>query len=126
MKKILATLALLLVPATAFAQNTAQFDKLIERILKLGSQAITFLMIVATVLFILAVLRLIMNKEAKDLPDKKQQVKWSIIGLGLMVAVWGLIEFAITTLGINKNPIVNIPCPPGTSQVLEGARYVCK
>lgn len=127
MKKLYVFLTAVLLPATALAQNTSQFDKLINRIMLLASQAITFLMLVATIVFIWSIIKLILAKKDDELKQAKSQLKWSIIGLAAMVCVWGLIKFAASTLGVSTdNTDIKIPCPPGTNQVLIEGRMVCR
>ena len=126
MNKILLFLAVLIMPASALAQMN-QFDKLVNRIIGLASQAITFLMLLATIFFIWAVITLIRAKDEKTQTDAKKQLKNSVIGLAVMVTVWGLIKFAASTLGVSTdNSDIAIPCPPGTSMVLQEGRNVCK
>ena len=128
MKKVFVLLSALAVPAVALAQSTTQFDKLVTRIISLASQTITFLMLVATIVFIWSIIQLILAKDETKLKAAKQQLKWSVIGLAVMVTVWGLIKFAANTLGVSTDATdINIPCPPGTSQVyIAGQGNVCR
>ncbi len=127
MKKVFVLLSALAVPAVALAQNTQQFDKLIDRIISLATQTITFLMLVATIVFIWSIIQLILAKDETKLKAAKQQLKWSVIGLAVMVTVWGLIKFAASTLGVSTdNTDIKIPCPPGTQQELVQGRMVCR
>ena len=116
MKKFLVPLATLLLPVAAFAQSFTHVNSLIGEVMAIASQAVNFLMILATLFFILIVVQLIMEKDGKARDEKKQQLKWAIIGLAAMVCVWGLIRFAASTLGIDTSNNLGggaVPCPPG-------------
>jgi hypothetical protein len=108
--------------------QTGQLDTLVGKVLGYAQQAITFLMLLATIWFIIIVIQLIMAKDGTVRKEKKAQLKWAVIGLAIMVTVWGIIRFAASTLGISTNSAgINVPCPPGTQEVrISGVGTVCR
>ncbi|MEI6022513.1 MAG: pilin [bacterium] len=126
MKKFLIALSAVLVPASLYAQSPSHLNNLIDEIFNLANKAVAFLMILATLYFIWVIIKLITQTDSAKRKENKEQVKWAVIGLAIMVCVWGLIRFAADTLGIsttngNQNNIA-IPCPPGTNPVGGGCR----
>ena len=115
MKKFFIALGALLVPAGAYAQNTRQLNNLVDTVISYANKAVGFLMILATIYFVWTVIQLIRADE-KTRAEAKQKVTWAVIGLAIMVCVWGLIKFAAQTLGVdtnNQGSNIQIPCPPG-------------
>ena len=124
MKKIvmsLSALALMIVPATVLAQlpNFTYADSWINKALEISQRGITFLMVVATLYFLWSVIQFIMDKGAKpeDTKAKRKAMGNGIIGLFVMVGIWGIIRILSSTLGVgggSLNP-AQVPCPPGQS-----------
>ena len=125
MKKIvmsLSALALLVVPAAVLAQYTPNFtytDSWINKALELSQRGITFLMVVATIYFLVSVIRFITDKgdKAEATTQKKNAMFRGIIGLFVMVGIWGIIRIISSTLGVGGGSInpSQVPCPPGQS-----------
>lgn len=108
------------VPALAqvtpsYQPNFAYTDRWILQIVSLSKQAVTFLMVVATLYFIWTVISYIRVKEAKDAEEKKKAMIRGIIGLFVIVAIWGIIRIIASTLGVTGGSIdpQATPCPPG-------------
>lgn len=121
MKKIVMSLfALLLAPATALAQiqgvpDTTYVDTWVTKLLEFGGRATTFLMIAATLYFIWTVIGYIREKDAKAATEKKNAMFRGIIGLFVIVAIWGIVKLLATTFGVSTGNTtnINVPCPPG-------------
>jgi hypothetical protein len=61
---------------------------------------ITLLFAISTVYFIFAIINLIQSsKDGKDLDKAKERVLYSIIGIFIMVSVYGIINFVISSIG---------------------------
>lgn len=127
MKKIvmsLSALALLVVPASVLAQvpitpNFTYTDSWINKAIELTQKGVTFLMVIATIYFLISVIRFIMDKgdKAEATTAKKKAMGNGIIGLFVMVGIWGIIRIISSTLGVgggSLNP-ASVPCPPGQS-----------
>lgn len=116
MKKFFIALSVFLVPASLYAQSFNQLDSLTNKVIEYAGKAVGFLMILATLYFIWLVIGLMTEKDPKNRDEKKKQLTWAVIGLAIMVCVWGLIKFAANTLGISTNQSgVQVPCPLGTT-----------
>lgn len=124
MKKIvisLLTLALLAVPAIALAQlggprpNFNYANDTISQIIIWSQRAVTFLMVIATLWFIWTVIGYIRVKEAKESEEKKKAMIRGIIGLAVIVGIWGIVRILTTSLGIGTGslPTNEVACPPG-------------
>lgn len=107
----------ILVPAVASAQvpDFTYTDRWIIQILSLSQKAVTFLMVLATIFFIYSVIRFIMDKgdDAKATGAKKGAMFRGIIGLAVIVGIWGIVRIITTTLGVSVNTTAPAPCPPG-------------
>ncbi len=113
-------LAFLVAPATALAQSQGvpdfgYVDTWVGKLLQFGQQLTTFLMIFATLWFIWVVIKYIRSKEAKDAEENKKAVVRGVIGLFVIVAIWGIVKLLASTLGVStgNNAGINVPCPPG-------------
>lgn len=76
-------------------------------------------MVIATIYFLISVIRFIMDKgdKAEATTAKKKAMGNGIIGLFVMVGIWGIIRIISSTLGVgggSLNP-ASVPCPPGQS-----------
>ena len=105
----------LFAPAIALAQNLNYFASLLSQIQGLLNTFILPLaMAVAVLYFFWAVIGYIRAEDDKTREEKRKQMGWGIVGLFVMVAVWGLVAFLGNTLGVNQGARPRIPCPPGT------------
>jgi hypothetical protein len=108
-------LAVLLVPAVAFAQNFTYFDNVVGHGLVYLKTAITVLTVLMTVYFLYNVLRFIMAKEAADQATYRKAMINGLIGLFVATAVWGIISLAGSITGVNtRADTPTVTCPPGT------------
>lgn len=127
MKKIvmsLSALALLVVPAAVLAQvpptpNFTYTDSWINKAIELTQKGVTFLMVIATIYFLVSVIKFIMDKGEKPeaTAQKRKAMFNGVIGLFVMVGIWGIIRIISSTLGVgggSLNP-ASVPCPPGQS-----------
>lgn len=111
--------ALLLAPATALAQiggprpDFNYANDTVNQIVAWSKTAVTFLMVVATLYFIWTVIQYIKVKEAKDAEERKKAVVRGVIGLFVIVAIWGIVRVISTSLGVSGVNTATPPCPPG-------------
>jgi hypothetical protein len=122
MKKIfisLFALGSLVATSSAFAQvqgvpDLGYVNNFATRALTLAQQATTFLMVAATIFFIYNVVMYIREKDGTKATERKDQMIRGIIGLFVIVGIWGIIKIISTTLGVTSgNTGINVPCPPG-------------
>lgn len=105
----------LLVPIAAFAQNFQYVDDWVDKGTEWLSSAITIIMVLLTVWFLISVFRYIAEKDPGKLKEKRQVMLNSLIGLFVAVSVWGIIRIAGRVFGTqNQNTPVQIVCPPGS------------
>ncbi len=126
MKKILTTgffsLASFALALPAFAQqgspNTGQVDFFIAKIFEYARMGITFLMIAATLYFIWTVIQYITAKDADSRKEYRGKMVAGIVGLFVIVSVWGIVYFIGNTLGLGGGTSpYSLPCPPGTRPI---------
>jgi Na+/proline symporter len=131
MKKIvisLLVLMVLVVPAVVLAQGPRPdfnyTNDWATQLIEWSKTAVTFLMVIATLYFIWTVIQYIRVKEAKDAEEKKKAMIRGIIGLFVIVAIWGIVRVISTTLGVSGTSTQTPPCPPGL--VYNVALRVCQ
>lgn len=108
---------MLAMPLLALAQNTPNpgyIDGWINAGSRWLSTAITVIMVLMTLWFLINVFRYIAEKDPGKLKDRRTVMINGLIGLFVAVSVWGIISIARTTLGTNNNQAPGISCPPGT------------
>ena len=105
----------LLVPALALAQsfNPSYPNQVINVGRGWLNTAITVIMVLMTIFFLINVFRYIAEKDAAKLKDRRKTMLSGLIGLFVAVSVWGIIRIAGNTLGTNNSTPVPIVCPPG-------------
>ena len=85
-------------------------------------------MVIATIYFLLSVIRFIMDKG--DKPEattaKKKAMGNGIIGLFVMVGIWGIIRILSSTFGVSGSSLnpSQVPCPPG--QTYDVVNRICR
>lgn len=109
----------LLVPALAFAQNLSYVNFWIDNgVIWLG-RAVSIIMILMTIYFLINVFRYISEKDPGKLADKRKTMISGLVGLFIAVSVWGIINIAQRVFGTQgssyQTPTVN--CPPGTQYI---------
>jgi hypothetical protein len=116
MKKILYSFYFLLVSAIAipvFAEITT-FKKLIDTVFISGliRPLVPLLIGLGVVVFIYGVLILMFSEGGEKKEEGKQYMLWGIIGIFVMVSVWGLVNILIGTFGLDPAvPKIEITLP---------------
>lgn len=120
MKKIITAAALAFAPVFAFAQNV-NTNQNVFGILDIFSKIINILIplaIAAGVLyFIWGVVQYITAKDEESQGAARKTMISGIIGLFVIVAMWGLVSVIRNTFNLGGNNQINIqdvPCIPGT------------
>ena len=115
MKKILAVSLVGFFPLLAFAR--ANLDSLIAQFVRYLNMALPILISIAVIWFVWQVILYTISSDE----DKKKQAKsgiiWGIVGLFVIVSVWGLVNFLSTTLDVGTGggptSIPELPSVPG-------------
>ncbi len=117
MKKFIIGAGALLIPGLAFAQtgpNFGYFTSLFSLALDvLNTYVIPGLIIIATGYFFWTVIQYIKGKEAKDQEAHRARMMQGIIGLAVIVAVWGIVAVLINLAGVGGVSTKPPACPPG-------------
>ena len=111
------SLLAVLVPFFASAQS---IESLAERAIEWINRGVIILITVATLFFIWAVIGYIREKKPEEMKNKQKQMINGIIGLFVIVSVWGIIGIVSRSLGTDNRGIVTPPCPPGTQWTVTG------
>ena len=83
------------------------------RIALLLNSAIPVMITLAVVYFIWGVISYVIAAEDDAKTKGRDKMIWGIIGLAVIVSVWGLVNFLKGFVGIGDSNVVNIPCIPG-------------
>lgn len=115
MKKILAALAVS-IPALASAQAITDVNSLTYKLTNIGNVVIQILIAFAVIYIIFQVIRYIMNG---DKPEERatigKGVLWGIVGLFVILSIWGLVRILTNTFRtdtnapVNQYPVVDYP-----------------
>jgi hypothetical protein len=107
MKKLFITLNFVF-PVFVFAAEIADIMNMVDSILGI---VLPTLMVIATIVFIWGIIMFI---TAAGSDDKRKEGKnlmiWGVIGLFVMVAMWGLVQVIGNTFGVGQD---RIPRRPG-------------
>jgi FtsH-binding integral membrane protein len=87
---------------TANAQ-TSLFVSFLGRVNKhIINPLIVLLFTAALVYFVLGLFKLMKKDDSKALEEGKQHMLWGIVGMAIMVSVFGIMSFITTTIGVGK------------------------
>ncbi len=116
MKKIKVIIGLLFgalsfAPLLAFAQQSAGnintsggLSSVLDSLWYLLDRAVPILIALAVVIFLFGVLKFIFNAGNEEERTKGRNFMiWAIIGIVVMVSVWGLVYFVQNTFGLSNN-----------------------
>jgi hypothetical protein len=117
MKKFAITAGSFLLPVVAFAQqqvSTGYLESIIRGIGRLINLALPVLIAAGVVYFIFNVVKYIIAGDDNAKEQAKGRIIYGIIGLFVIVAVWGLVNLLGSILGItpgqnNSAPIPTLP-----------------
>lgn len=116
MKKILGILVAS-APLVAFAQPISGFDSLVAKLTQMGNVFIQILIAFAVIWIIFNVVRFIISSE-EDRAKYRSSVLWGIVGLAVILSIWGLVRLLTNTFNTGPNvqdrPGPIIPPPPRT------------
>jgi hypothetical protein len=125
MKKILLTIGALMLPVITFAQNDNQVVTLLVNLRKWLNIIIPILIIVAVVYFIWGVIQyVVMSKGDEEAQAAaRNKIVYGLIGIFVILSVYGLVFFLGRTLGIGQGGSAPVPCVTGTYDPVLG---VCR
>lgn len=112
MKKFLTGSLLAAGPLLAFAQG-ADIWSIVGLVKGLLNVVIPILFTVALVYFLWGVIRFVITDNADSKEKAKEVVIRGVIGLFVMVSIWGLVGFVQNTLGIGSGGVLTDEQIPG-------------
>ncbi len=102
-----------------FAPNVAyaDFDSFLIKVDNLIiNPLISLLFALAVAYFLFGVFEFLMNQENEDeRTNGKKHMIWGIVGITIMMGVWGILSLIVNTLGINNDLTVDPDNPDGGS-----------
>jgi hypothetical protein len=95
--------AMLLTPFLVFAQKTV--GELIVDFRNIAFNAINFLLVLATLVFLWGVIKYISaGGDAAKVKEARSYILWGLIGLAIMGSVWAIVRFLERTVGTENQP----------------------
>lgn len=115
MKKIFALLSILFVPMSAFAQTSTGAIGILRVIQDIANIVIPILITIAVIWFIYGVIKYVIAKDEGVKEQGRNAMISSIIGLFVIVSVWGLVAVIGNTFGIGRDNAVAPDLVPNVS-----------
>lgn len=108
MKKFAIATAAYLLPFAAFAQvgETTNIPGFIEQINAVINTIIPFLVGLAVLIIIWGVFNYISGAgDEEKRAQAKQYIVWGVVGVFIMLSVWGLVNILVNSFGLKKTPL---------------------
>ncbi len=102
MKKILTILAFSL-PAVAYAQQVTDITSLSYKLTNIGNNILVLLISFAVIYIVFRVVQFIMAGEAEKRAEIRTSILWGIVGLAIIVSIWGLVKILTNTARVDNN-----------------------
>ena len=129
MKKIFLTVGAVLLPVAVFAQGVsygpgypgyvqptgASADSILSRVQGILNVVIPILITLAVIYFIVGVIKYISAKDEAKQKEARGIMVSGIIGLFVIIAIWGLVNVITNTFGVGANQAPDAPCIPNPS-----------
>lgn len=106
MKKIIAAL-IALSPSIAFAQAITDVNSLTYKLTNIGNVVIEILIAFAVIWIIYNVVRYIVKADSDDRKPIGMAILWGIVGLFVILSIWGLVNILTNTFRTNTNTPTN-------------------
>ena len=108
----LSTIPLQLAPAITIAQT---IDSVLDEVESILPGIIQVLILLATVVFLLGIITYITaGGDEKKLSEGKKYMLWGIVGVFVMVAMWGIVMLIVNTFNLGGG---QIPIGPGEGPI---------
>ena len=99
-----------LMPVVAFAQpGSGTLGGILDMILNLLNKVIPILIVLAIIWFIVGIIKYVVSGEEEAKKKSRDMMIYGIIGLAVIVGMWGLVNILLTTFDV----------PPGTEMKLQ-------
>jgi hypothetical protein len=108
-------------PLMAFAANNnctlaapGTIEAIICRIGNILNTVIPIILVLGVVYFVWGVIGFVISNDEEAKKRGKDKMIYGIIGLVVIVAMWGLVGIVTRTFGLDSYTIPPVPCVPGT------------
>jgi len=116
---VLSGLVLSFVPAVALAAASCagggtSSNGILQIICKIGdilNVLVPLLIVLAVVYFIWGVIKYVVSSDEEDKSKARSMIIYGIIGLVVIIGMWGIVNMLINTLGVNNNSITTPVLP---------------
>jgi hypothetical protein len=112
MKKQLAALLIMALPAIAFGQALGNLEQLVRSATRILNDLVPFAIGLGVVVFLFGVVRYITAGAGEEKAAARNLMIYGIIALFVMVSVWGLVNFIGNALGITNPDTQRAPNIP--------------
>ena len=124
---VLSSLALSMAPVAAFAQvsvtgatstgcNTSDLFGLLCRIGSLINAVVPVLIALGVVYFVWGVITYFIASDEEAKASGRSRIIFGIIGLAVIIGLWGLVNILTNTFGVNNNVHITAPTVPVVTQ----------
>ena len=103
MKKIISVVSLYAFPMLALAAEVTNFDSLFNKLESILDRVLPFIMAIAVIYFVYNALMYMIAADEEKKGEAKSKMIYGIIGLFVMVSVWGLVNIIGGTFSLNKS-----------------------
>lgn len=119
---VLSSFGLTLAPLFAFAQAnnncsaavTGTLEAVICRVGNILNTIIPILVVLGVVYFVWGVVQYVISDDEEAKKAGRDRMIFGIIGLAVIIAMWGLVGILTKTFNLQGSSSVPIPCVPGT------------
>jgi uncharacterized membrane protein YuzA (DUF378 family) len=114
MKKLLVTASALLFPGLALAAAISDLNGIIGFVQSLLNAAMPLLIGIAVVWLIYNIVRYVVAGDDTAKEQAKQRVVYGVVGLFIIVSIWGLVTILVNTFGLTNTvrSAPNVPVVP--------------
>ncbi len=112
MKKLIAGLVTFAAPLLSSAATINNADDIVTFLYRWGNMALNGLIFFAVLYLVYAIVRyVVMAGDAEKRDEAKSQIMWGIVGLVVILSIWGIVNIIRNTFntGPNTVPIRDIP-----------------
>ncbi len=100
--------------ASGSSVQPGTFQSILCNISSVMNTLIPILIVLGVVYFIWGVVTYMIGDDEEAKAKGKNRIIYGIIGLVVIVAMWGLVSIVTKSFGLDNNPTSDFPCVPGT------------
>ena len=114
--KKVSLLVLALTPAIAFAQSGTQANAILVQVQQILGYVLPIVIVLAVIWIIWGIIQFVTNSDEEERAKAKMHIVYGIIGLFVIISLFGLVGFIQSFLGIGGGSLqsTQVPCAIGT------------